>query len=73
MNKIYLQFKGKEVNIEGFKGILCGYTETNFILSLCEGNPIWSFEEQPQGAFIDEEFKNSKCKFAFADEKQLWE
>lgn len=72
MNKIYLEFKGKEVILGGFKGILCGYTQSNFVLVLCEGEPIWSFEDEPYDAFIEEEFKGKGCRFGFLDEKHLW-
>lgn len=68
MEKIYLKFKGKEVN----GGILCGYTQAHFILAVTSSSSSSFRKFDDKGdVFIEEEYKDSKYRYVYCNENDL--
>lgn len=72
MLRIYSKLKNKVVKYPTYSGIVCGYTENRLILAT-EDNPRSSFRKfEKGGAFIEEQFKDSKYRYVYADEKDVY-
>lgn len=69
MEKIYLKYKGKKIN----QGILCGYTQSHFILAVITDNADKFFRkfDDKSDVFIEEEYKDSKYRYVYCNESDL--
>ena len=78
MKKLYEKIKGKLVRLDkDVVGIVCGYTNSMFILLLEENcNPIYSFtldELDKKDYFIDDSFEEDceNCYYSYANESDI--
>jgi hypothetical protein len=77
MEEKYEQFKGTLVVHKSYQGIVCGYTDTHFILAVDTKETGKFFRAVKKDIFIEDEFKDQKYRYILEDErtieKQIWE
>lgn len=70
MEKVFNQYKNMLIEHTHYKGIICGYNDSHIILAV-ETNDILNFWKKLQNPFIMEEYKDSKYRYIFEDEREL--
>lgn len=70
MEKVFNQYKNILIEHKNYKGIVCGYNDSHIILAI-ETNDILNFWRKLQNPFIMEEYKDSKYRYIFEDEREL--
>lgn len=70
MKRIFETYCGKEIKTESYKGFVCGFSETR-ILAATEDTVSFSFRRLDKGTHVSEEFKDSKWRYVYCDEKTI--
>lgn len=72
MEKIYRKVKGRELVYAGYKGIICGYSSSKFIIATTDKTDVafrrFDKKEEP---FIEEEYKDPKFRYCWCDERDF--
>ena len=69
METLFETFKGFEIIHPRYTGIVCGYTDTHFIIAV-ETTDKW-FTRVIQSHFMLDEYKDAKYRYTFEDESQI--
>lgn len=72
MKRIYDEIKGKTLKYKNYEGIICGYSNTHFILAVLN-KPAQSFRRFDKGSqpFIEDAYKDLKYHYVWCDEKDV--
>ena len=70
MKKLFDIYQKKLITHPGYKGVICGYTDVNFILAV-EGKEGFRKFSKNQNTFILEEYKDAKYRYIFEDEREV--
>lgn len=81
MKEVYEKFKGTLIVHPSYQGIVCGYTDSNFLLAVETKEIGKFFRVLKKDFFVEEEFKDSKYRYILEDERviekqlkeQLWQ
>jgi hypothetical protein len=69
MEKIFNQFKNMLVVHAKYKGVVCGYNDAHIILAVETTSK--DFSRKLQNPYIMEEYKDTKYRYVFEDEREL--
>ena len=70
MEELFNQFKNMLVVHPKYQGYVCGYNEAHFILAV-ETKDDKNFFRKLQNPFIMEEYKDTKYRYVYEDEREL--
>lgn len=70
MEKVFNKYKNMLVVHKSYKGHVCGYTEDHIILAV-ETDDNKNFWRKLQNPYIMDEYKDSKYRYVFEDEREL--
>lgn len=70
MEKVFNKYKNMLVVHKNYKGHVCGYTEDHIILAV-ETDDNKNFWRKLQNPYIMDEYKDSKYRYVFEDEREL--
>ena len=71
LSKIFEEVKGFKVVHNKYSGIVCGYNNEHFILAVETTNDKFFFRRLPQDSFILPEYKDSKYRYIYEDEREI--
>ena len=69
MERLFNQYKNMLIVHPGYKGYVCGYNDSHIILAIETKSD--NFFRKLQNPIIMEEYKDSKYRYAFEDEREL--
>lgn len=69
MEKIFNQYKNMLIVHPRYQGYVCGYNDSHVILAVETDNK--DFFRKLQNPFIMEEYKDTKYRYVFEDEREL--
>jgi len=69
MEKIFNQYKNMLVVHPTYQGVVCGYNDTHIILAVESTSK--DFSRKLQNPYIMEEYKDTKYRYVFEDEREL--
>lgn len=70
MEKLFEKFKNMLVVHPKYQGRVCGYNDAHFILAV-ETKDDKNFFRKLQNPYIMEEYKDTKYRYIFEDEREL--
>jgi len=70
METVFNQYKNLLITHALYKGYVCGYTDSHIILAI-ETKDDKNFFRKLQNPFIMEEYKDTKYRYIFEDEREL--
>ncbi len=70
MEELFNHFKNMLVVHPKYQGYVCGYNEAHFILAV-ETKDDKNFFRKLQNSFIMEEYKDTKYRYVYEDEREL--
>ena len=70
MEKLFEKFKNMLVVHKNYQGRVCGYNDAHFILAV-ETDDTKNFFRKLQNPYIMEEYKDTKYRYIFEDEREL--
>lgn len=70
MEKVFNKYKNMLVVHKNYQGHVCGYTEDHIILAV-ETDDNKNFWRKLQNPYIMDEYKDSKYRYVFEDEREL--
>jgi len=70
MEKLFEKFKNMLVVHKNYQGRVCGYNDAHFILAV-ETKDDKNFFRKIQAPYIMEEYKDTKYRYIFEDEREL--
>jgi hypothetical protein len=71
MEEMYENFKGTLVVHPHYQGIVCGYTDTHFILAVETKETGKFFRVLKKDIFVEEEYKDQKYRYILEDERTI--
>jgi len=71
MEKLFELFKGTLITHLNYKGEVCGYNETHFILAVETKDENNFFRRLKKDFFIAEEYKDQKYRYIFENESTI--
>lgn len=69
MEKIFNQYKNMLIVHPGYQGYVCGYNDSHVILAVETKSD--NFFRKLQNPFIMDEYKDTKYRYSFEDEREL--
>jgi len=69
MEKIFNKYKNMLVVHPTYQGVVCGYNDTHIILAVESTSK--DFSRKLQNPYIMEEYKDTKYRYVFEDEREL--
>lgn len=69
MEKIFNQYKNMLIVHPGYKGYVCGYNDSHVILAVETKSD--NFFRKLQNPYIMDEYKDTKYRYVFEDEREL--
>jgi len=69
MEKVFNQFKNMLIVHPKYKGYVCGYNDSHVIIAIESTSK--DFFRKMANPYIMEEYKDSKYRYAFEDEREL--
>jgi hypothetical protein len=69
MEKLFNQYKNLLIVHPNYKGYVCGYNDTHIILAVETTSK--DFSRKLQNPYIMEEYKDTKYRYVFEDEREL--
>lgn len=69
MEKVFNKYKGMLVVHPKYQGVVCGYNDAHIILAVESTNK--DFSRKLQNPYIMEEYKDTKYRYVFEDEREL--
>jgi hypothetical protein len=81
MEEIYENLKGTVVIHDKYQGVVCGYSESHFILAVETKDTNFFRILKKMNFFVEEQYKDPKYRYVFEDEmiiekqikERLWE
>lgn len=70
MEKIFNQYKNMLIVHPGYQGYVCGYNDAHIILAI-ETKDDKNFWRKLQSPIIMDEYKDTKYRYVFEDEREL--
>lgn len=70
MEHLFNEYKNMLVVHKKYKGYVCGYTDCHIILAV-ETDDTKNFWRKLQNPYIMDEYKDSKYRYIFEDEREL--
>jgi len=70
MERLFNQYKNMLIVHPGYQGYVCGYNDAHIILAV-ETKDDKNFWRKLQNPFIMEEYKDTKYRYVFEDEREL--
>lgn len=70
MQRIYLEYKDKEVLADGFPAFVAGYSHNRLILATL-GKPKGDFRRDEGTMTIDSKYKDSSFRYIYTDEREI--
>ena len=70
MERLFNQYKNMLVVHKKYQGHVCGYTDSHIILAV-ETKDDKNFFRKLQNPYIMEEYKDTKYRYVFEDEREL--
>jgi hypothetical protein len=74
MENLFNLYKGVLINHSNYKGIVCGYDDSRFILAVETNNDKGIFFRRlrkDDNAFILDEYKDHKYRYVYEDEREI--
>ena len=70
MEQVFNQFKNMLIAHDNYQGVVCGYTDSHIILAV-QTKDEKNFFRKMQNPVIMEEYKDTKYRYIFEDEREL--
>ncbi len=71
MEEIFKNLKGTLVIHDNYKGIVCGYNETHFILAVETKDENKFFRRLKKDFYVEDEYKDLKYRYILEDERTI--
>ncbi len=71
MEEIYEELKGTLVVHDKYQGIVCGYNDSHYILAVETKDVKNFFRVLKNDFFVEEEYKDTKYRYIFEDERTI--